>query len=307
MGQLIIGTGGWDYFSIPNGDRLKAYSSVYDFVEVNSTYYRLPSLTTIADWRSRVPSSFEFSLRCHRGLAERNRLEITPENIRLLDTVEKVCRRLRAIALALLIPSYLSEEKEFDSKIASLLSTLSLGQTKIAIEFRGGEPSRKTLKTIADYGALHSVDISVRSPEVESNVLYSRIFGKGKGNIYEFDDSELRDISKKASDLKFEKSILAFHGVRMYRDTARINTFLRSGAFPFLTGQVGLDALSSVLGEDTVFPMTRTQLIESQGWKLFDKNSKERVRVGPLLEALPERPYSSVEEIVGALDQKILS
>src|SRR2546426_8148856 len=35
MGQIRIGAGGWDYFNIPNGDRLKAYSSAYDFVEVN--------------------------------------------------------------------------------------------------------------------------------------------------------------------------------------------------------------------------------------------------------------------------------
>jgi hypothetical protein len=71
------------------------------------------------------------------------------------------------------------------------------------------------LKTLHDHNAIHSVDLSREDPKVDSSILYSRLFGKGKENIHEFDDNELQEIATKSSGPKFEKSILAFHGVRM--------------------------------------------------------------------------------------------
>src|SRR3989441_6986562 len=122
MGQLHIGAGGWDYFSIPNGDRLKAYSSVYDFVEVNTTYYKLPSLATVAGWRKRVPPEFEFSVRCQKDVAELHRLELTPKTIRIIGSMEEICGRLRASVLTVLIPKALLGDRELVCKLNAFLS-----------------------------------------------------------------------------------------------------------------------------------------------------------------------------------------
>src|SRR2546422_3529427 len=306
MGQLYIGAGGWDYFSIPNGDRLKAYSSVYDFVEVNSTYYQLPRPANVASWRKRVPPEFEFSVRCQKDVAELHQLESTPQTVRIMDSIEKICRRLRASILTILIPKALLRDKELVPKLNAFLSTLNLGRTRIAIEFLGGEPTEKTLKTLQDHDAAHSVDISTQDPKVESNILYSRMFGKGKENVYEFDDNELQDIAAKASGPKFEKSILAFHGVRMYKDAARLKTFLNSGKFPSLSGQVWLESLSEVLSEDARFPTSKSRLVDEQGWKLFDKTAEERVRAQVVLEKLPEKTYTTINEVLSSLRETSL-
>ena len=306
MGQIRIGAGGWDYFNLPNGDRLKAYSSVYDFVEVNSTYYRIPNPSAVASWRRRVPLEFEFSVRCQRDLAELHRLELTPKTVRIIDSMERTCRHLKAGVLTVLIPKALVGDRELGSKLNSVLSTISLGETRIAIEFRGGEPTRDTLNILHDHNAVHCVDLSTQDPEVDSSILYSRLFGKGKENIYEFDDNELQDIATKASGVKFEKSILAFHGVRMYRDAARLNTFLNSGKFPSLTGQVGLGSLGEILKEDPRFPSTKSQLIEEQGWKLYDKSGEERARARDVLEKLPERSYPTLDDVLASLKRAVL-
>ena len=306
MGQLNIGAGGWDYFSVPSGDRLKAYSSAYDFVEVNSTYYRLPSPAAVSSWRQRVPSGFEFSVRCHKDLAELHRLELTSKSIRLVDSIEKICRRLNASVLTVLIPKELVTEKELSSKLRAFLSTISLGRTRVAVEFRGGEPTDDTLKILQDHEAVESVDISRQYPKVESSILYTRLFGKGKQNMYEFDDNELQDIATKASSPKFEKSILAFHGVRMYRDAARLKTFLKSGRFPSLTGQAGLESLSEVLSEDARFPTSKSRLVDEQGWKLFDMTAEERVRAHVLLERLPEKSYTTLNEVLSSIKEMSL-
>ena len=301
MGQLYIGAGGWDYFSLPNGDRLKAYSSVYDFVEVNSTYYQLPSPATVASWRKRVPPEFEFSVRCQKDVAELHRLALTPKTIRIIDSMEKICRRLRASVLTILIPKALLGDKELLPKMNAFLSTISFGRTRIAFEFRGGAPTEDTLKILHEHDAFHSIDISKQDPKLGSSILYSRLFGKGKENVYEFDDNELRDIAAKASGPKFEKSILAFHGVRMYRDAARLKIFLNSGRFPSLTGHVGLESLSEVLMEDAVFPISKSQLVREQGWKLFDKTTEERARTRVVLERLPEGAYGTLDDVLASL------
>jgi len=301
MGQLYVGAGGWDYFSIPSGDRLKAYSSVYDFVEVNSTYYQLPSLATVASWRRRAPPWFEFSVRCQKDVAELHRLELTPKTVRIIDSIEKICRRLRAGVLTILIPKAFLGDKELVPKLNAFLSTISLSRTHIAFEFRGGEPTEDTLKTLHDHDALYIIDISKQDPKIGSSILYSRLFGKGKENVYEFDDNELKDIAAKASGPKFEKSILAFHGVRMYRDAARLKTFLNSGEFPSLTDHVGLESLGEVLKEDAGFPTTKSRLVREQGWKLYDRSAQERARAGEILEKLSEGAYRTLDDVLASL------
>ncbi len=306
MGRIRIGACGWDYFSVPNCDRLKAYSSAYDFVEVNSTYYRLPSLSETASWRRRVPHGFEFSVRCQRDLAELHGLELNPKTVRIIDSMAMTCRYLKACVLTILIPKELVGDRELASKLNKVLSTISFGETRIAIEFRGCEPTEDALEILHDHNAVQTVDLSTQDPKVDSSILYSRLFGKGKENIYEFDDNELQGIATKASGLIFEKSILAFHGVRMYRDAARLKTFLTSGKFPSLTGQVGLGSLGDVLKEDARFPTTKSQLVGEQGWKLYDKNAEERARAREALEKLPDRTYTTLDEVLALLKGTVL-
>lgn len=84
MGEIRIGTSGWSY---PSGkgtwngifyparraaggrgkfDELAFYSEHFDTVEVNSTFYRVPSPPTAKSWASRTPPGFEFSLKLYQ-------------------------------------------------------------------------------------------------------------------------------------------------------------------------------------------------------------------------------------------------
>ncbi|MDE3154111.1 MAG: DUF72 domain-containing protein [Acidobacteriota bacterium] len=82
MGQLRIGTSGWNY---PTGrgtwtgifypaadtrpkrfDELVYYAERFDTVEVNSTFYGQPRAEVAASWVRRTPPGFEFSLKLYR-------------------------------------------------------------------------------------------------------------------------------------------------------------------------------------------------------------------------------------------------
>lgn len=73
--RYLIGTGGWSYFKVAGHRSLAAYSKVFDFVEVNSTFYRVPSLKRVELWRRTVPRDFTFAVRCNRDLSHKHRLK----------------------------------------------------------------------------------------------------------------------------------------------------------------------------------------------------------------------------------------
>jgi uncharacterized protein YecE (DUF72 family) len=52
--DYLIGTGGWAYFKIPDKPPLKAYSEVFNFVEVNYTFYEYPDLGMVEQWRTEL-------------------------------------------------------------------------------------------------------------------------------------------------------------------------------------------------------------------------------------------------------------
>ena len=301
MSELLIGTGGWAYFQVPGVESLEAYSRAFSFVEVNSSYYELPSVLTASSWRRRVPSDFQFSVRCPRILVDHYELRLLPGARHLLKKLEEVCRELEATAMTVLVSTHSPiGEDELASRLGEFLGSFHAGEAIVAVEFRDVKPSRDVFRVMEGKGAVHSVDISKSEPQSEGRVLYSRLFGKGEDNIYEFDDSELRDITRRASSLKFEKSILAFHGVRMYRDAGRVKSFMQKGYFPKITSGVGIDSIREMLGEDARFPATKASLLKDQGWKVFQGSDEVR-KISTVLEKLPDGEYRSLDDLLSRL------
>ncbi|MBI2184996.1 MAG: DUF72 domain-containing protein [Thaumarchaeota archaeon] len=72
MGEIRVGTSGYSYQdwkgafypqNLASKDFLKHYSNFFDCVEIDSTYYRIPSLFLIDALTKKVPSSFRFTVK----------------------------------------------------------------------------------------------------------------------------------------------------------------------------------------------------------------------------------------------------
>lgn len=301
MSQLLIGAGGWAYFQVPGMDSLEAYSQAFNFVELNSSYYELPTISSAVDWRKRVPADFRFSVRCPRIIVDHYGLNLLSGSRSLLEKLEEICKELDAEVMTVLIgASSPIKEKELARRLKDFLGAFGSREIPVAVEYRGLKPSEEVLDVMKESGAIHSVDLSNNEPLYEDKMLYSRLFGKGEENIYEFDDEELKEIAKKASAPKFEKSILAFHGVRMYRDAGRVKSFIDKGYFPKITSGVGIDSIREVLREDARFPTTKTRLLKDQGWKVFQDTDEVR-KISTVLEKLPEGEFDSLDDLMTEL------
>ena len=100
MGAIRIGTCSWADESFvkvwyPRGmrsgeERLRYYADHFDVVEANSTYYRLPDESTVANWAERLPPGFVMHVKAF-GLMTRHpvKVEALPDDLREAAEVDE--------------------------------------------------------------------------------------------------------------------------------------------------------------------------------------------------------------------------
>ena len=99
-GRARIGCSGWQYKHWRGNfyrDELRQrawfehYATVFDTVEINNSFYRLPEAHTFADWAARAPARFLFAVKASRFLTHMKKLK-DPE-----EPVERFFSRARAL------------------------------------------------------------------------------------------------------------------------------------------------------------------------------------------------------------------
>ena len=307
MPELLIGCGGWQYFSLPGFDPLRLYSAAFRFVEVNSTFYRIPDLGVVRSWRRRVPPWFEFSVKANRMLTHKEKLHPSEKAAQLLSRFIEICRILRCRVLVLELPRSLNLSEDLLRSLEDLLSMIDLGEVRVAVEARSGwSIGENLIEGFRDLGVIPVVDYSREDPPYEDDeIAYSRLFGRGEHNIYQFTDEDLKNIKKRAEARKSKKVYLSFHGINMYLDAARMEKFVKTGELPRVTRSYGIDSLAEVLADAVHdFPMTKQELVRRHGWKLIDVDEKTRVPASVILKQLRKDSYTSLDEVLSELRRR---
>ena len=90
MEEMHIGTMGWSYdFWIgnfyPSGskDLLYEYVKNFDTVEINNTFYRIPSRDTVRNWKEEVPDDFIFTAKFPRKITHLKMLQDCKEEVEI--------------------------------------------------------------------------------------------------------------------------------------------------------------------------------------------------------------------------------
>jgi uncharacterized protein YecE (DUF72 family) len=198
-GRIVVGTSSWadpgfvkEWY--PDGldqkDLLPYYAQHFAGVEVNSTYYGVPSRTVVRRWAEVTPAGFTFDVKLHQALSRhsaevdtlpkalRDRVDTTPRGrVRPSPALDRELGRryLRAVQplvdagklssfLLQLSPAFKPGAKDLD-ELADLLETLA--PHPVAIEFRhrgwlGRDQRERTFAWLADHGAAF---VGVDAPE----------------------------------------------------------------------------------------------------------------------------------------------
>jgi uncharacterized protein YecE (DUF72 family) len=110
-GKLRVGTSGYQYDhwrdvfypnDLPKKDWFMYYATHFDTVEINNTFYRLPSADTFAEWRGHAPRGFCYALKFSRYGSHLKRLTAPQEPIRtFLDRAAHLKNHLGPILVQL--------------------------------------------------------------------------------------------------------------------------------------------------------------------------------------------------------------
>jgi len=304
--EFLIGAGGWAYFQVPGVDSLTAYSRTFNFVEVNSTFYEIPNFRTVQSWRKKVPENFQFSVRCNNRLTHELKFESVPEAYAIMDKMAKIYEILKAEILHFQTPPSFQYNKTNCEKVKDFLESADIRNLRIALEKRNPIPFTPIFtRTLQDLGIIHCVDLLKGiEPTYSSDILYTRLFGKGPHNVYQPLDSEIKQIVEVASQEGTKKAVIVTHSMKMFKDATRFKMYNETGEFPTVTKSTGVDSLTEVLREDARFPKSKTELIKHQGWKIIDLTPTKRVRASDLLQRLPEKTYNGIGDIIQTLGER---
>ena len=196
MRCVRIGCSGWSYDDwrgglypdgLPQRRRLERYAEVFDTVEVNATFYRLPKESTVERWAEQVPAEFRFAIKASRYLTHMKRLhEIADAVARFWEPLEPLRRRHRLGPVLWQLPENFHRD---DDLLASALAELP--RAEHCFEFRHpswfAAPVRELL---AEHGASLAIGDDKRRPLPEAKpvgeLAYLRLhFGhRGRGGNY---------------------------------------------------------------------------------------------------------------------------
>jgi uncharacterized protein YecE (DUF72 family) len=139
--MVRIGCSGWSYQHwkgrfypgrAPESGWLGLYAEMFDTVEVNATFYRLPLRSTVAGWAARTPRTFLFAVKASRYLTHVKRLRDLPAGLARLE--ERIAPLREADKLGPVLWQLPASFRRDDVRLAETLARLPDGRH--AFEFR---------------------------------------------------------------------------------------------------------------------------------------------------------------------------
>lgn len=150
--RVRVGCQGWNYDDwvtpaanaravfYPRGTRtehmLECYARVFDTVEVDSTFYAVPTEAAVEGWRRRTPDGFSFALKLSQEITH----ECALRGPRAARVVEEFCSRARLLedklsAVLVQLPPQFEATAENARALAQFLPLLP-ADIRFAVEFR---------------------------------------------------------------------------------------------------------------------------------------------------------------------------
>ncbi len=123
LANIHIGTSGWSYKhwkdtfypkEIKPTDYLSYYAQHFSTTEINTTFYHTPRITTVENWKEKVPETFRFSIKMNRFLTQTKRLKEPDEPLEKFFAAIEPVQHLCGLVLLQLPPSLLFDYERAD-------------------------------------------------------------------------------------------------------------------------------------------------------------------------------------------------
>ncbi len=211
--KLWVGTSGYSYKEwkgsfypqdMPDKDMLKTYARQLPAVEINNTFYRLPTPALLKSWAKQVPENFRFVLKASRRITHIKRLkECEEETEYLFKTARTLGERLGAILFQL--PPFLRKDAP---RLADFLKLIP-ENSKSAFEFRHESWFEQDV-----YDSLKERGCALCFADTEDNMLEALVSTASWGYLRlrkpDYGEKELKDWVKRVKKQGWDEAFVFF-------------------------------------------------------------------------------------------------
>ncbi len=113
--------------------RLTFYSSLFNSLEINSSFYKPPLPKTFTKWATEVPENFRFTVKLWQGITHLPQLDFNPADV---DNFMHAANQLTTKKGCLLVQLPPSLKTDKANQLRHLLEQLSQHDWRLAVEFR---------------------------------------------------------------------------------------------------------------------------------------------------------------------------
>jgi uncharacterized protein YecE (DUF72 family) len=223
--RLYIGTSGWHYKHwmgnfYPAGTRpagfLAHYLRSFFSVEINNSFYRLPSVDTLAQWKAAVPQDFVFAVKASRYITHMKKLKEPQQSFSLFMSRVQVLGEKLGPILFQLPPVWRFDENRFRDFLAALPSTY-----RYTFEFRDrswyNDRVYELLETYRCAFCVYEIDYHLSPLEVTTDFVYVRLHGPAAKYDGSYSDMVLSNWAARCQDwLSQGKSVYFYFDNDMY-------------------------------------------------------------------------------------------
>jgi len=281
---------------------MRRYHESFSLVELNSTFYQYPKMSTVEGWRERAPLEFEFTVKAHQDISHKFKFETKP-SLQAFTQMKQICEALNARILLIQTPASLRPDRLDDAE--KFFRGIKNSNLVVAWETRGPaweEPQtrRRLAEVLRELDVPHVTDPFKTLPAYTGGVAYFRLHGLGKQlYYYQFTDDELKKLHALVEPFETERRgvYVLFNNLAMFDDGLRFKRYLETGEFPSLTGAVGTESVRRVV-ERTRYPVEKSTLLKRLGWRLVEIEEGKQVRLSELLKEMPSKSYKDVQEVL---------
>ncbi|BAB59615.1 hypothetical protein [Thermoplasma volcanium GSS1] len=218
MVKFFIGCSGWFYLhwkgrfypeDIHTKYWFRYYSSRFNTVELNSTFYRFPSDKTALGWYNSSPENFTYSLKINRSITHIKRLRDTDEEILKFYNVAGKLKEKLGCLLFQFPPSF-----KYSEENVSLIAKIPLSKYCRVLEFRHKSWfDKKILSSLVDNG-FHIATVSSKDLPfllIQDVIIYMRMHGDTNGYATDYPLEKLKDMLNRIIDLSPDYAYIYFN------------------------------------------------------------------------------------------------
>ncbi len=217
---MRIGCSGWSYRDwrerfyppgTPSSRRLEHYASVFDTVEVNATFYRLPEVETVRSWAEQVPDGFLFAIKASRYLTHMKRLrDIEPGLKRYWERIEPLPAAGKLGPVLWQLPERFERD---DETLAAALAALP--DADHCFEFRHPSWFAPTVYSLLeDHGASLALGDDARRELPEASpvgpLAYLRLHYGSRGRDGNYSDRELETWRRRIAAWRARRRVFVY-------------------------------------------------------------------------------------------------